>query len=304
MRILFAGTPEPAVPSLRAVASQHSVAAVLTRPDAPIGRKRVLTPSPVKTAAQELGLPVIEASRLVGDVVTEIEKLEVDAVAVVAYGALAGPRSLAAARLGWYNLHFSLLPDYRGAAPVQRALIDGHTTSGVTVFRLDEGMDTGDIVSALELPLDHVDAGAALADYAEKGAAVLADALTAVENGTAQFTPQPAEGTLAPKITAADAQLDFQLPAEQLIARSRGTSPAPGPWSTIGGKRTKLGPLAPAEGSLEPGHTASAHGGMLIGTGSHPVFIETIQPFGKQRMAAADFLRGNPGVRFDLGEDA
>lgn len=304
MRILFAGTPAPAVPALRAVAAKHDVVAVLTRPDAPVGRKRVLTPSPVKAEAEELGLPVLEASRLAGDIVGEIEDLDVDAVAVVAYGALAGPRSLAASRLGWYNLHFSLLPDYRGAAPVQHALIDGRETSGVTVFRLDEGMDTGDIVRSVELPLDHADAGAALSDYAERGAAVLADVLTEVEQGTAEFTPQPDSGTLAPKITAADAQLRFDLPADELIARSRGTSPAPGPWSTIDGKRTKLGPLQPAEGDLEPGHMAPADGGVLIGTGTDPVFVEQIQPFGKPRMAAADFLRGRPDARFDIEAEA
>ncbi|RAC94412.1 methionyl-tRNA formyltransferase, partial [Burkholderia multivorans] len=171
MDIVFAGTPDVAVPALEAlVDSEHTVRAVLTRPDAPVGRKRVLTPSPVKARALELGLDVIEADRLRGEVIARLRSLDVDAVAVVAFGAIAGPAALATARLGWFNLHFSLLPSHRGAAPVQRALIAGETVSGVSVFRIDTGMDTGDVLRTRTLPLDQPDAASALAAFAEAGA--------------------------------------------------------------------------------------------------------------------------------------
>ena len=306
MRILFAGTPDAAVPSLRALAdSHHDIAAVLTRPDAPVGRKRVLTPSPVKSAALELGLDVLEASRLRGDILTAIEQLDLDAVAVVAYGALAGSRALAASKLGWFNLHFSLLPDYRGAAPVQRALMDGISESGVTVFKLDEGMDTGDIVLARPYPLPHHTAGEVLDDYALRGAPVLLEALGAVEAGTAVLTPQPEHGTHAAKITPQQAQLDFAQPATVLAAIARGTTPSPGPWATMGSQRTKVlgvseAPAGLGDGqTLAPGQLALIDGRVLAGTGAGLLTIERIQPFGKPMMAAADFLRGRPQARFD-----
>ena len=189
MDIVFAGTPDVAVPALEALAeSEHRIRAVLTRPDAPVGRKRVLTPSPVKTRALELGLTVIEADRLRGEVISDLRALEVDAVAVVAFGAIAGPAALSTARLGWYNLHFSLLPAYRGAAPVQRALIDGAARSGVSVFRIDEGMDTGPVLRRLELDLDHPDVAAALDDYARRGAVELVTAFDSLAAGTAVET--------------------------------------------------------------------------------------------------------------------
>src|SRR5699024_5954537 len=230
--IVFAGTPDAAVPALEAFAeSEHRIRAVLTRPDAPIGRRRVLTPSPVKTRALELGLDVIEAERLRGEVITRLREKEVDVVAVVAYGAIAGPAALSTSRLGWFNLHFSLLPAYRGAAPVQRALIDGLDRSGVSVFRIDEGMDTGPVLRRLELPLDHADVAAALDDYAA---------------GTAKDTPQTGQASHADKIPVADAPLALTAPAEAVIDRARGTSPSPGPWVELDGKRTKLFGLTPA----------------------------------------------------------
>lgn len=305
VRILFAGTPEPAVPSLRALsASGHEIAAVLTRPDAPVGRRRTLTPSPVKAAARELGLPVLEAARLRGEILAEIEALRVDAAAVVAYGALAGPRALSAARLGWFNLHFSLLPDYRGAAPVQRALIDGRTVSGLTVFRLDEGMDTGDIVAQRQLPLPPLPAGDVLADYARQGAPLLVEALDAVAAGTARYAPQPSAGTPAPKIEPAEARLDFSRPAARLAALARGTSPAPGPWALLDGQRTKVRgvaelPDAPGGPDLEPGELIDVDGTVCAGTGAGILTLESIQPFGKPMMSAQAFLRGRPGARFD-----
>ena len=301
--IVFAGTPDVAVPALEALAeSDHRIRAVLTRPDAPVGRKRVLTPSPVKTRALELGLPVIEASRLRGDVISQLRELDVDAVAVVAFGAIAGPAALGTARLGWFNLHFSLLPAYRGAAPIQRALIGGETTSGVSVFRIDEGMDTGPVLRRLELPLDHPDVATALEDYARRGAPELVAAFDELAAGTAAETPQTGEPSHAEKITVTDAHLDLSAPAAEVIDRARGTSPAPGPWVELDGKRTKLFGFTPA-----PEVTASGTVGELttwqqqqvLRCGDGWVLVDEVQPFGKPRMNAADFLRGRGDVTFD-----
>lgn len=301
--IVFAGTPDVAVPALEALAvSDHRIRAVLTRPDAPVGRRRVLTPSPVKTRAVELGLPVIEADRLRGDVISQLRDLEADAVAVVAFGAIAGPAALDTARLGWFNLHFSLLPAYRGAAPVQRALIGGETTSGVSVFRIDEGMDTGPVLRRLELPLDHPDVAAALDDYAHRGAPELVAAFDELAAGTATLSPQIGESSHAEKITVTDAHLDLSAPAAHVIDRARGTSPAPGPWVELDGRRTKLFGLTPA-----PEVNAAGAVGELTTWNQQPVLrcgdgwvrLEQIQPFGKARMDAADFLRGRGNVTFD-----
>lgn len=308
MDIVFAGTPEVAVPALDAlVDSEHTVRAVLTRPDAPVGRRRVLTPSPVKVRAEELGLPVIEAARLRGEVIAELRALDVDAVAVVAYGAIAGPAALATARLGWFNLHFSLLPAHRGAAPVQRALIAGEETSGVSVFRIDEGMDTGDVVRALPLPLDQPDAASALSAYAAAGAPELVAALDDLAAGTAHFTPQDeliaagAQASHAEKITADDARLDLTRDVAEVVARSRGVSPAPGPWVEIDGKRTKLFGLAPTSATdathTDPGLLTAVGGAVVLGCRDGWVSVNEIQPFGKGRMPAADYLRGHGEAR-------
>lgn len=301
--IVFAGTPDVAVPALEAFAeSDHRIRAVLTRPDAPVGRKRVLTPSPVKTRALELGLPVIEAGRLRGDVISQLQALDVDAVAVVAFGAIAGPAALATARLGWFNLHFSLLPAYRGAAPVQRALIGGETTSGISVFRIDEGMDTGPVLRRLELPLDHADVSEALEDYARRGAPELVAAFDDLAAGTAALTPQTGESSHAEKITVTDAHLDLSAPAARVIDRARGTSPAPGPWVELDGKRTKLFGLSPAPEVTAPGAVGELTTWQqqpVLRCGDGWVRVEQIQPFGKARMATADFLRGRGDVTFD-----
>lgn len=312
VKIVFAGTPDAAVPALDAfAASEHEIAAVLTRPNAPVGRKRVLRPSPVKARALELGLPVVEASRLRGEVISELRGLDVDAVAVVAYGAIAGPAALASARLGWFNLHFSLLPAYRGAAPIQRALMDDARVSGVTVFRIDTGMDTGPVLRQLELPLGHADAAAALADYARRGAAELVAAFDDLAHGRAAQTLQVGSPSRAEKITVVDAHLDFTRPAAEVLARSRGTSPAPGPWAEISGKRTKLfrlaslemdAPFLAAAGVPVAGALRTVGDVAVLGCGDAWLSVQEIQPFGKSRMAVADFLRGHGDVQFDLPE--
>ena len=306
MDIVFAGTPDAAVPALEAfVESQHRISAVLTRPDAPVGRKRVLTPSPVKARALELGLEVIEANRLRGEVIAELRALNVDAVAVVAYGAIAGPAALSTARLGWFNLHFSLLPAHRGAAPVQRALMAGQSHSGVSIFKIDEGMDSGPILRTLELPLDHPDVASALDDYAHRGAGELVAAFDDLESGAAVLTPQTGEPSHADKIDIGDAHLDFTQSTRSVIDRSRGVSPSPGPWAEIDGKRTKLFGLEPAPevtSAVEPGLLTSWQKTAVLGCGDAWVSVDQIQPFGKARMAAVDFLRGRGDIRFDRPE--
>jgi len=307
VRIVFAGTPAAAVPSLDALHADHDIVAVLTRPDAPVGRRRVLTPSPVKSRAEELGLPVLEASRLRGEVLGELEALGADAVAVVAFGAIAGPRARATSRLGWFNLHFSLLPQYRGAAPVQRALMAGRRRSGLTVFRIDEGMDTGPVVLQRALDLPTADAGTVLAEYAETGADLLAEAFALLEAGEHTLTPQSGAASHAQKLDPSEAQLDFTRPADEVLARYRGVSPSPGAWATIAGQRTKLAGLAPARPDdhvPRPGEIAAVPDGTVIGTGDGAVRIDGIQPAGKPMRAVAEFLRGRPDAAFDLDDDA
>lgn len=303
MRIVFAGTPHAAVPSLDALHADHDIVAVLTRPDAPVGRKRILTPSPVKRRAEALGLPVLEADRLRGEVLDRLEELRPDAVAVVAFGAIAGPRALATARLGWFNLHFSLLPQYRGAAPVQRALMDGRAETGLTVFRIDTGMDTGPVLLQRSLPLPRQDAGDVLADFAVTGAGLLREAFALLASDRAQLTPQTGEAGHAQKIDPDEARLDFAHPAAAVLAHARGVSPAPGAWTLLDGRRAKVAGLTeahagdprPAPGAL----AATADGGVVVGSGDGPVRIGRIQPFGKPAREAADFLRGRPDAAFD-----
>lgn len=303
VRIVFAGTPHAAVPSLDALHAAHEVVAVLTRPDAPVGRKRVLTPSPVKERAQALGLPVLEASRLRGTIIDELAALDVDAVAVVAFGAIAGPRALSTSRLGWFNLHFSLLPEHRGAAPVQRALMAGQTQSGLTVFKIDEGMDTGPVLLQRTLDLPAADAGDVLAQYAEVGAGLLTEAFALLEASDAALAPQQGAASHAEKIDPAEGQLDFNRTAAEVLWRSRGVSPSPGAWALMDGQRTKIAGLSPAlpgDPSPVPGRMEAGDGGVVVGTGDGPVRLARIQPFGKPMREAPDFLRGRPDAAFDV----
>lgn len=302
MNIIFAGTPEPAVPSLDALArSSHEILAVLTRPDAPVGRKRVLTPSPVKRRALELGLPVIEADRLRGDVLGRLADLRPDAVPVVAYGAIAGPRALAIPRHGWLNLHFSLLPRWRGAAPVQRALMAGDEETGVSVFALDAGVDTGAVYAREATAIGPEEtAGELLSRLAALGAGTLVAALDALAAGTAEATEQSGEASHADKVESADAALDLGQAADAVHRRFRGVTPAPGAWVAAPAGRFKIGGLrrAPAGAArLAPGELADSADGVLLGTGTEPLLLERIQPPGKAMMDARDFLRGRPDAR-------
>ncbi|MCB5280868.1 Methionyl-tRNA formyltransferase [Arthrobacter sp. ES1] len=285
-----------AVPSLDAlVAAGFDVVAVLTRPDAPLGRKRVLTPSPVAARAAELGIKIIHASKVDDAVTAEIAAAAPDVAAIVAYGGLIPRVALDIPRHGWINLHFSLLPAWRGAAPVQRSLIAGDDVTGAVTFLLEEGLDTGPVFGTLtEAVLPEDTAGALLERLSHSGAVLLTQTLSAVDAGQAAAVPQQGDISAAPKLTLDDGRLDWQQPALAIGRRARGVTPEPGAWTTLGGQRIKLEPvlLRPAGRDLEPGQLALAGQGVLVGTGSHPVELTRIQPSGKKMMTAADWARG------------
>lgn len=333
-RILFAGTPATAVPSLEAlVEAGFTVAAVLTRPDAPVGRKKVLTPSPVAARATELGLPVLYASRLTGDAGREtldrIAALDLDAAAVVAYGALVPAAGLGLPRHGWVNLHFSLLPAYRGAAPVQHAVIQQEAQTGACVFQLEEGLDTGPVYSRILRDLAPGEtAGDVLADLATSGADLLAHTLSDILSGAATAEPQLGEPTFAPKLDQSDGFIDPARPAAEVAARINGTTPEPGAWAwledpaaeAVAPARIKLVgavaedlPLAPTAPDAADTIAAGTTVGALV-RGRQSVHLQCIdmavrlvrvQPAGKKPMIAADWARGLPaGARFRTAEAA
>ncbi|KQR54534.1 methionyl-tRNA formyltransferase [Leifsonia sp. Leaf336] len=297
MRLVFAGTPAVAVPSLTVLAERFELAAVITREDAPLGRKRVLTPSPVAEAAAELDLPVIKANRL-GDGVTEqVADLRADLGVIVAYGGLVREPLLSTPRLGWVNLHFSLLPRWRGAAPVQRAVMAGDTETGAAVFQLVAALDAGDVFGQLQRPIPaDATAGELLDSLAQDGAVLLADTVSAIADGSAVAVPQSGEAVLAPKLTIDDARLDLTLPVDEVYARLRGVTPEPGAWVLLDGERFKVHAARPTEGlSLPPGVVADVDGRIEVGTGTTPLELVTVQPAGKRAMAAADWWRGAGG---------
>ncbi len=316
MRIAFLGTPEVAVPSLDALvaADDIEVVVVLCNPDRPKGRSRTPVPPPVKVAAEQHGIEVWQPRRP-REVLEEFRALEVDACAVVAYGALLPADVLAAGGAGFVNLHFSLLPRWRGAAPGQHALRAGDEVTGVTTFVLDEGMDTGPVLRRVEVPIAPGEgAGALLARLAELGAPVLVESLRALHAGEPP-TPQPAEGaSLAPKIHPEDVQLDLARPAEELGWLVRSADPAPGAHTTFRGARLKVFgavPVAaedavaadPAPGDPAPSAPGTVvavdKGGVVVACGSGALRLTEVQPAGKPRMAATAFANG---ARIEVGE--
>ncbi|GAC1369421.1 MAG: methionyl-tRNA formyltransferase [Pseudarthrobacter sp.] len=296
MRVLFAGTPAVAVPSLDALVSAgFDVVAVLTRPDAPIGRKRVLTPSPVAARASELGIDVIRATRVDDSATAQITAAAPDVAAIVAYGGLIPRAALDVPPHGWINLHFSLLPAWRGAAPVQRAVIAGDDVTGAVTFLLEEGLDTGPVYGTLTEGVGPNDtAGALLERLSHSGAVLLAQTLSAVDAGKAAPQPQVGDVSLAPKLTIEDGRLDWKQPALAIGRRARGVTPEPGAWTTLEGQRVKLEPvrLRPDNSDLKPGAVHLEGKSVLVGTGSHAVELTRVQPAGKKMMAAADWARG------------
>ncbi|WP_426566883.1 methionyl-tRNA formyltransferase [Angustibacter sp. McL0619] len=301
MRVVFAGTPDAAVPALRAVlASSHEVLAVLTRPDAPAGRGRRLVASPVGELAAEHGIEVLKPRRpSEPDFVHRLTALAPDCCPVVAYGALLPQQVLDVPTHGWVNLHFSLLPAWRGAAPVQRAVMAGDQVTGATTFRLDAGMDTGPVYGLMTETVRPTDtSGDLLARLAEAGAGLLVATLDGIADGSLDAVPQSAAGvSLAPKVEVAHAQVDWSAPAVRIDRLVRGCTPAPGAWTTVDGERLKLGAVLPVERAdgaapLAPGGLEVGRREVLVGTGTGPVRLSTVQPQGKRPMPAADWARG------------
>ncbi|TNC44132.1 methionyl-tRNA formyltransferase [Mumia zhuanghuii] len=306
MRLVFAGTPEVALPSLDAlVASDHEVVAVVTRPDARAGRGRTLRPSPVAERAQELGLEVLRPPKPSDPAFVErLREIAPDCAPVVAYGGLVPADVLSVPRLGWINLHFSVLPAWRGAAPVQHALIAGDEVTGASVFSLVPELDAGPVYGLLTERIRPEDtAGTLLARLADLGAGLLTDVVDHLALGDIEARPQQEEGlTYAPKLTTDDARVDWTAPAFAVDRRIRGCTPAPGAWTTYDGERLKLGPLSVVDGpaALAPGELAVTKNEVRVGTGTSDVLLDEVQPHGKKAMVAADWARGvrpEPGAR-------
>jgi methionyl-tRNA formyltransferase len=301
MRLVFAGTPAPALPSLQALLdSGHEVLAVVTRPDAPAGRGRTLRPSPVRELAEQAGVEVLTpAHPREADFQDRLRALGPDCCPVVAYGALVPRAVLDIPRLGWVNLHFSLLPAWRGAAPVQHALLAGDEVTGATTFLLEEGMDTGPVLGVTTENVRPTDTSADLLDrLATAGAGLLVAPLDGLERGELVAVPQPADGvSSAPKITVEDARVDWTAPAMRVDRVIRACTPSPGPWTTFRGKRVKLGPVTVTGERLAPGALRDG----LVGTGTTAVELGTVRPEGRSEMPATDWLRGlrpEPGEGF------
>lgn len=298
MRVVFAGTPEVAVPALNAIAeSPHEIVAVITRPDAPAGRGRKLTPSPVAQRAEELGLPVLKPEHPRDpDFQAELRALDPDCCPVVAYGALLPQSALDIPKHGWVNLHFSLLPEWRGAAPVQHSIWAGDEFTGATTFRIEAGLDSGPTFGVMTERIRPTDtAGDLLTRLAEGGSALLVATLDGIADGAIEAREQPTDGiTLAPKISVDDARVDWTEPAVGVDRRIRACTPGPGAWTTLDDERVKLGAVTIEEGAdrLAPGEILVGKNHVLVGTASDPVRLGDLKAFGKKQMRAADWARG------------
>jgi methionyl-tRNA formyltransferase len=298
MRVVFAGTPEAALPSLEAIAaSDHHLVGVVTRPDAPAGRGRSLVASPVAHRADELGVPVLKPDHPRDPAFQDaLRDLAPDCCPVVAYGALLPQSALDIPVHGWVNLHFSVLPAWRGAAPVQHAIWAGDEVTGATTFRIVPALDAGPVYGVMtETIKPHDTAGDLLGRLAEGGAGLLVATLDGLAEGALEPRDQQAEGlSSAPKITVADAQVDWTEPADAVDRRVRACTPEPGAWSTYGGERLKIGPVTVAadQEPLPPGRLAVTKKAVHVGTATRPVRLGDVQAFGKRQMPAADWARG------------
>ncbi|MFR9796672.1 methionyl-tRNA formyltransferase [Streptomyces sp. MS06] len=306
MKLVFAGTPEVAVPALDALlaSGRHEVAAVVTRPDAPAGRGRRLIASPVAARAQEAGIEVLKPVRpREPEFLERLKEIGPDCCPVVAYGALLPRVALDVPARGWVNLHFSLLPAWRGAAPVQHALMAGDEITGASTFLIEEGLDSGPVYGTVTEVIRPTDtSGDLLTRLAFAGAGLLAATMDGIEDGTLKAVPQPGDGvTHAPKITVEDARVDFKAPALRVDRVVRGCTPAPGAWTTFRGERLKLMQVAPRpeRTGLEPGALDVGKNSVHAGTGSHAVELLWVQPQGKKPMQAAAWARG---ARITAGE--
>ena len=306
MRVVFAGTPEPALPALEAVAaSRHELVGVVTRPDAPAGRGRRLVASPVARRAEELDVLVLKPVHPRDpEFQAQLRGLGPECCPVVAYGALLPRTALDIPTHGWVNLHFSVLPAWRGAAPVQHALWAGDEVTGATTFRLVPALDAGPIFGVMTERVRPTDTAGDLLDrLATGGADLLVRTLDGIEDGSLEAREQPADGvSLAPKVEVADAEVDWSRPAVGIDRQIRACTPAPGAWTTYDGERVKLGPVRLTDREpLEPGVLEVTKHAVHVGTGSGPVLLGDVKPFGKRQMPAADWARGarlETGARF------
>jgi methionyl-tRNA formyltransferase len=300
MRLVFAGTPQTAVPALDAVlASRHEVVAVVTRPDAPAGRGRRVEASPVALRAAAAGLEVLTPPKARDpEFLGRLREIGPDSCPVVAYGALLPQAALDIPARGWVNLHFSILPAWRGAAPVQHAILHGDDVTGASTFDIVKELDAGPVYGVLTEPVRPDDtSGILLERLSHSGAGLLVATLDGIEAGTVQAVPQPTEGvSFAPKITPDDARVDWKLPAHVVDRLIRACTPEPGAWTELDGTRVKLGPVtlddAAAPADLAPGELLAGRQAVFAGTGSRPVRLGEVQAPGKRRMNATDWARG------------
>lgn len=300
VRLVFAGTPGPALPCLRALidSPRHEVIAVLTRPDATLGRRGKPQPSPVARLALDRGIPVLRPARPnSAEFVAELSALAPDCCPVVAYGELLGDELLAVPAHGWVNLHFSLLPAWRGAAPVQAAIAAGDAVTGASTFQIEAGLDCGPVYGVVTEAIRSTDTAGDLLDrLAVSGAQLLATTLDGIADGVLTPVPQPAEGiSVAPKVTVEQARVRWDSPAQAVERRIRAVTPNPGAWTLVGELRLKLGPVsidAEVPDTLSPGRIHVDRHHVWIGTGSQPVRLGQIQPPGKKFMKAVDWARG------------
>lgn len=306
MKLVFAGTPEVAVPALDALiaSGRHEVAAVVTRPDAPAGRGRRLVASPVAARAEEAGIEVLKPVKPRDEAfLARLREIAPDCCPVVAYGALLPKAALDIPARGWVNLHFSLLPAWRGAAPVQHAIMAGDEFTGASTFLIEEGLDSGPVFGTVTEHVRSTDtSGDLLTRLAFAGSGLLEATMDGIEDGQLEAVPQPLDGiSLAPKITVEDAHVDWNAPALRVDRVVRGCTPAPGAWSVFRGERLKLISAHPVADrtDLAPGELSAAKNNVYVGTGSHAVELVWVQPQGKKPMRAADWARG---VRIAPGE--
>jgi methionyl-tRNA formyltransferase len=307
VRIVFAGTPDVAVPALDALLdSRHQVLGVVTRPDAPSGRGKKLTESPVSRRAREAGLEVLKPVRPRDEeFVARLTEIAPDCCPVVAYGALLPQRVLDIPGYGWVNLHFSLLPAWRGAAPVQHAILAGDQVTGATTFSIVLELDAGPTYAEVTESIRPTDtAGELLQRLSISGARLLVDTLDGIEDKTLTAQPQPeAEVSYASKLMVADARIDWHRPADELDRLIRGCAPAPGAWTTFAGERFKINSARPAGNTLAPGQLEITRKSVQVGTATRAMELGEVQAQGKRPMAAADWARGvSFGARPRLGD--
>ena len=298
MKILFTGTPSSASIVLKGlVSSGHDVTAVLTREDSEVGRKRILTPSPVAVTAEQLGIKVIKSNRISDETLSQIVKTGAEIAIVVAYGSILNSKALKAVPNGWFNLHYSLLPKYRGAAPVQHALIEGEQETGITLFKLDEGMDTGPILSTLPVSIElNENAGDLIQRMSALGVTLLNQEMPKIYNGEPNLTPQTGTPSFAPKILRADAHLDFNIRAQAVVNFVRGMNPEPMAWANVGEQTVRV--LSAVETHTHDGYPGqiihSDKAVVVCGEGTAIELLE-VQPAGKNPMAGLEWIRGLRG---------